>query len=133
MRAILIIVVIALLVGLGLIAFRAGDRGGVPKLVIDTPFVDFGEIPPEKTTRTIVLRNAGTGDLMVKQVTTSCNCTTAALSSDVIPPSGLTELMITFDPEVHATEGKVMRLVWIDSNDPEAPHAEVEFRVKVVR
>ncbi len=134
-KTFVLILAMALLGGLAfeLLAFRPGTGAGVPRLVIDTPFMDFGEIPPEKTTRTVAVRNIGTGELKVEKVTTSCNCTTAELTSQAIPPGGSAELKITFDPEFHETEGKVMRLVWIDSNDPATPHAEVEFQVKVVR
>lgn len=72
-RYIVFVGVVVLLAGLvlGLLAFRPGSGAGVPRLVIDTPSVDFGNIPPEKTTRPVVVRNAGTADLVVEKVTTS--------------------------------------------------------------
>jgi hypothetical protein len=42
------------------------------------------------------------------------------------------DLTVTFDPDFHATQGPVVRLVWFATNDPTQPWAEVRLTADVL-
>jgi hypothetical protein len=87
---------------------------------------DFGTIPNTRpVSQTFQVRNAGQGTLKITGVSTSCGCTTAGLSSNVIPPGQRADLTVTFDADFHPTNGLVSRLVWFATNDPSQPWVEV--------
>jgi hypothetical protein len=89
---------------------------------------DFGPIPKKPdVAHVFAVQNTGTVDLKIRNLVTSCGCTTAELSSSVIPPGQRADLTVTFDPDFHETQGEVVRLVWFATNDP--THPWVELRV----
>lgn len=53
------------------------------------------------------------------------------LAGSVIPPGQRADLVVTFDPDFHKTFGPVTRVIWIESNDPDTPVAEVRFEADV--
>jgi alpha-D-ribose 1-methylphosphonate 5-triphosphate diphosphatase PhnM len=77
------------------------------------------------------VQNTGTIDLKISNLVTSCGCTTAELSSRVIPPGQRADLIVTYDPDFHTAEGPVVRLVWFATNDPAQPWAEVRITADV--
>jgi hypothetical protein len=104
--------------------------GGAPDIDLaqsqtDIGVVTNGEIP----TIEIPVRNLGTGDLIIEAVTTSCGCTSASITPEVIPAGGTGTLAIRYDSGAHGPDevGPVMRQIFIASNDPDKP--EVEFRL----
>lgn len=93
---------------------------GPPKLVIAETFHDFGTIPAtNKVDYTFPVRNEGQGTLTISRVYTTCGCTTAELSSRVIPPGKAATLKVVFDPGFHDVVGEVRRGVILESNDAE--------------
>ena len=89
---------------------------------------DFGEVPDtQPVSQVFRVRNVGKGPLQITGVSTSCGCTMARLSSSVIPPGQRADLVVTFDPDYHPTQGQVVRLVWFATNDPVQPWAEVRI------
>ncbi len=91
----------------------------------DLGVVTNGEIP----TIEIPVRNLGNGDLVIEAVTTSCGCTSASITPEIIPPDGTGTLAIRYDSGAHGPDevGPVMRQIFIASNDPDNP--EIEFRL----
>jgi hypothetical protein len=79
------------------------------------------------------VQNTGDADLEIGNLVTSCGCTTANLSTSIIPPGRRADLTVTFDPDFHATEGRVTRLVWFATNDPSQPWVEVRIDADVAR
>ena len=77
------------------------------------------------------MQNTGTADLEIGNLVTSCGCTAAELSSDVIPPGQRADLTVTFDADFHETGGQVTRLAWFATNDPAQPWAEVRITADV--
>lgn len=107
----------------------------VPVPRLDMPGVshDFGRIPKRRdVAHTFAVQNVGTADLMVSDLVTSCGCTIAELSSDVIPPGERADLTVTFDPDFHETRGQVVRLVWFATDDPTQPWVEVRITADVL-
>ena len=101
-----------------------------PVSLVDSPdwSHDFGHIPSRTDVAHIfAVQNRGTADLVITNLVTSCGCTTAELSSSIIPPGRRADLTVRFDPDFHETKGETVRLVWFATNDPTQPW--VEFRI----
>ena len=109
--------------------------GGQPRVEVETERFDLGQmVNGEVVTRELVVRNTGTADLVIQQVTTSCGCTTAEVEPTVIPPGGMARLRITFDSGAHGPtlQGRLVRQVFLSTNDPERPEVVVEFSAEVL-
>jgi hypothetical protein len=105
----------------------------VPRLDMPSASHDFGQIYDAwDVTHTFAVQNTGDADLLISNLATSCGCTTAYLSSNVIPPGQRADLTVTFDANFHPTNGPVSRLVWFATNDPTQPWVEVRV-IAVVR
>jgi hypothetical protein len=110
----------------------APEGVALPKLDLPTAGYDFGPIPMRPdVAHVFAVQNTGTADLEIWNLVTSCGCTTAKLSSSVIPPGQRADLTVTFDPDFHVTEGEVTRLVWFATNDPTQPWAEIRISADV--
>lgn len=107
---------------------------GIAQANVDLPLLrwDWGTIPAKPpVVQTFPIQNTGDKSLLINSVVTSCGCTVAALSSSVIPPGQRADLKVTFDPDFHATEGPVTRLVWLETNDPDMPVVELRLDANV--
>lgn len=105
-----------------------------PKITIDNPFYDFGVIPQYGgiVTKEFTVRNSGTKNLEIGNLTTSCSCTSATISSSSIAPGGSATLTVVFDPDFHEEPLDVFkRTVFIPSNDPTTPEAEVVIQTDI--
>jgi len=110
----------------------ASEGVAVPLLQMPSASYDWGIIPKSPpVTHIFAVQNTGTADLVLSNMVTSCACTTAKLSSSVIPPGQRADLTITFNPSFHKVEGDVVRLVWFGSNDPTQPWVEVRLTANV--
>lgn len=104
----------------------------VPRLDMPEREHDFGRIYARWTVSHIfAVQNTGTADLVITNLVTSCGCTTAELSSAVIPPGHRANLTVTFDADFHPVRGPVTRLVWFATNDPTQPWVEVRITADV--
>ncbi len=106
----------------------------VPVPQLDMPNVshDFGRIYEQwDVTYIFAMQNTGDADLVISNLVTSCGCTVAVLSSNVIPPGQRADLTVTFDPDFHEIQGEVVRLVWFATNDPAQPWVEVRITADV--
>jgi hypothetical protein len=110
----------------------AAEDTPVPHLEMPSTSYDFGRIYDAwDVTRTFAVQNTGDADLHIGNLVTSCGCTTAELSSSVIPPGQRADLTVTFDADYHPTDGPVSRLVWFATNDPTQPWVEVRLTADV--
>lgn len=108
---------------------------GTPQANVDLPLAtwEWGTIPAKPpVVQTFPIQNTGDQPLLITNVVTSCGCTTAHLSSSVIPAGQRADLVVTFDPDFHATSGPVTRLVWLETNDPDLPVVELRMDANVV-
>ncbi len=113
------------------ILLLAGCGGSPPRIVVEPESQDLGEVPQEILELTYAVRNEGGEPLQIEKVSTSCDCTKAAMDRDTIPPGGSAELRVTLDPTEDNLYGNLLRVVYLRSNDPNAPEVEVEFRVTI--
>ncbi len=101
-----------------------GARG--PDIALSATQHDFGDIEQGQVAVTeITVSNMGAGDLKIESVSTSCGCTSARVEPTVIPPGGEGKLIIRYDSGVHPDNGRIRRYIYIASNDPDEPEAQV--------
>jgi hypothetical protein len=104
----------------------------VPRLDLPSVSHDFGLVYSSwDLVHTFAVQNSGDVDLAIGTLVTSCGCTVAELSNDVIPPGQRADLTVTFDANYHETRGEVTRLVWFATNDPAQPWVEVRIAANV--
>lgn len=80
-----------------------------------------------------VVVNTGNKDLVINNVVTSCGCTTATLSHNIIPPGHRADLAVRFDAGYHPMKPgeQVTRVVWLRTNDPDTPVAEARLTATI--
>ena len=80
--------------------------------------VDLGEVRLGETkTRALTVSNAGTGTLVISDISTSCGCTEARISSTTIAPDESAELSISYNSNFPGQiPGLLSRTVTIQSN-----------------
>jgi len=104
-----------------------------PVIRLDPSAVDFGPLAG-RVTKAVVVRNAGRAPLRVLAVSSSCGCTTAAITMSVVPARGTARLEITFDPAAHGSEaGPARHAVYVRTDDPRTPEVEIEVRAVVLK
>lgn len=110
----------------------APEDAPAPRLDMPSVSYDFGRVYSRWDVMHIfAVQNTGTADLVLSNLVTSCGCTTAELSSTVIPPGHRADLTVTFDVDYHPVRGRVTRLVWFATNDPTQPWVEVRITADV--
>jgi len=131
-----IAVVVAALVGIGLLAMAAYVKAtsGPGRIELSASVFDFGAIPnTAAVSQEFEVRNVGRGPLEITGVSTSCACTTAEVQSRRLERGQATILRVTFDPQAHGGAlGEYLRMVYVRSNDPTTPEASITIRVTVV-
>jgi PBP1b-binding outer membrane lipoprotein LpoB len=106
-----------------------------PVIVFDRITYDFGTIPQKGGTveTTFEVKNGGSEALEIGAISTSCGCTSATISSTTVQPGDKATLTVFFDPDFHQEPaGKFTRTVYIPSNDPITPEAEVKIEVAIL-
>lgn len=103
-----------------------------PKAIIEKTEYDFGVIKKSdgivKTDFAIL--NAGLGDLLIGDVTTSCSCTSAIIDKKRVIDTERAILTVNFDPNVHEEPtGRFSRSIFVPLNDPDLK--EMEFKIFV--
>lgn len=105
-----------------------------PQMAIETGDANWGHvINGEILSRDLTVSNDGAAPLVIESIVTSCSCTTAKLSPMTIEPGAQGTLHIEFDSGAHGPEltGELMRQVFITSNDPQQPEAQIDFTIFV--
>jgi len=101
----------------------------LPKIEIVPKSFDFGEINyGEVVNYSFKVKNIGKEFLEIKRVATSCACTTAKIAKEKINPNEETELLVTYDSGAMGLshgKGRQERIIYVKSNDPINPQAEV--------
>ena len=122
---------LALLLAFGLLLTACSKPP--PRIVVEPAAQDLGERPQELLELTYTVRNEGGSPLEITRVSASCDCTKAVLDRNVIPPGESAQLRVTLDPVEDNLYGNILRVIYLRSNDPDTPEAEVEFRVSILK
>lgn len=107
--------------------------GPQPNVAVAEAFHDFGGIgAKDVVTRTFVVRNTGEAPLTISHAYTTCGCTTAEVSADVIPPGQAATVALRFDAGFHDSAGQTVRRgVILENNDPDQPQVEIWVQAEV--
>lgn len=91
-----------------------------PRIVFPEPVYDFGTVEQgEQVTKFFRFINQGSRDLRIESVKSSCGCTAAVISADVIPPGREGTISATFDTSRFL--GEKVKTITVYSNDPLQP------------
>ncbi|MCB9815818.1 DUF1573 domain-containing protein [Candidatus Nomurabacteria bacterium] len=110
------------------------DDATGPHITFNQTSHDFGVIPQYggKVETTFTVTNTGKETLQIGDLTTSCSCTSAMIAETSIEPGKSTTLTVVFDPNFHEEPLDVFkRTVFIPTNDPRNPEAEVSITVDI--
>ena len=134
-RGLLFVVLALALVALAGYGYRQSAAPEPPAIAVAPAVYEFGVIgPTDVLTREFEVRNDGGRRLEINRISTSCGCTTADVDVTTIEPGGTTTLRVTFDPQAMGTDlsgADIVRVVYLQSNDPDDPEVEVELRGRV--
>lgn len=106
-----------------------------PIVSFDKVAHNFGRIPQYGGTvsTTFTVTNIGSDQLEIGELSTSCGCTTAEISTNQLASGESAELTVVFDPDLHAEpEGVFKRTIFIPTNDPNVQEAEVTISVDII-
>jgi hypothetical protein len=91
-----------------------------PRIVFHEPVYDFGTVEQgEHIVKLFRFTNQGRQDLRIESIKTSCGCTAAVISADVIPPGHEGTISATFDTSRFI--GEKAKTVSVYTNDPLQP------------
>jgi hypothetical protein len=98
-----------------------------PQQLADAPIVgfdstsfNFGVITQGDTiNHTFKILNTGKSDLIIRKVNSSCGCTVAKPTKDIIPPGMSTDLKVHFDSQ--GKSGTITKSITVITNDPKHP------------
>ncbi len=101
------------------------------KIKVENSEYDFGVVAPDSKDNKgrFTFTNVGQGTLKIDHVQSTCGCTVPELSKKEYAPGETGMVEITFHAPAHA--GSVTKHLYIISNDPETPRAELALKAKV--
>lgn len=92
---------------------------------------DFGEIKQDGSyDHTFTLMNKGKSDLYIRNLTSSCGCTVAALPKKVIAPGESVPVKVSFN--AHGKRGRQSSSVTVITNDPKNPSTSLIISSNVI-
>lgn len=119
---------------------------------------DFGTISMKngKAAHVFELKNDGDESIKIKEIYTSCMCTTASVTDDSgkkygpfgmqghelnlktsieVRPDETVELEVVFDPSAHGPSGtgKVKRIIYVETNSQTKPKIQLTFEADVTK
>lgn len=101
----------------------AQQKTPAPKLVVDKVDFDFGKVIEGKVVaHTFKLKNEGSGELVIKNVSPACGCTASEFTK-VIAPGG--EGTVTLTVKTEGMTGKTSRYADVISNDVASPNLQI--------
>jgi hypothetical protein len=98
---------------------------------VDEPAYDFGEIVQgDAASHSFVLRNAGTADLTIAEVRTTCGCTVASPTKTVLAPGETSTIAVTYNSANQS--GPQRKRIVVVSDDPAAPEFDLTIHGTVL-
>ncbi|PIP20356.1 MAG: hypothetical protein COX40_05220 [Candidatus Omnitrophica bacterium CG23_combo_of_CG06-09_8_20_14_all_40_11] len=93
---------------------------------------DFGKITEEGVlSRDFEVKNTGNDVLTIKNIATSCGCTTVSIPSKDISPGDSATLNVKIDTQQINSSGKSIRHVYVESNDPQEPTKAISLTLEL--
>lgn len=111
------------------------DQKNFPHIEVDPQAYNFGQVNFGQIVKhTFVVKNKGSKVLKIKNVATSCACTTAQISQTQIAPGKTAPLYVTYDTGAMTPQkgkGNQKRAIYIKSNDPQSPLKTITLKAYV--
>ena len=99
---------------------------GTAKAEVTEPAYNFGTAlsgPP--INHVFMIKNVGTGPLEIKNVTSSCGCTAAKPSKNILAPGEVSTIAASVD--THFEQGHSLSVVTLTTNDPANPSLQLKL------
>lgn len=136
MKPKIVLILVILILGLAVFGYFKATPGvenqteNLPKIEITPSSFDFGTVEfGQVLNYSFLVKNRGKEILEIKRVATSCGCTTAKIAKEKISPGEEVELEVSYDTKAMGESshgrGKQERIIYVKSNDPISPQAEV--------
>jgi hypothetical protein len=104
---------------------------GTPRLEFEKTSHDFGRISlVQSVNAKFAFKNAGDATLKLTEVTTSCGCTEATAEPRTLEPGQTGE--ITFTVKMTSARSLIKNHIFVESNDPNNPKADLLVQVDYV-
>ncbi len=106
-----------------------------PKIEVNQSSYDFGKINRKDgiVETTFTITNSGSEELVIEDMSTSCGCTTAELSSKTLKSGESADLLVKFDPDFHKEpQGRLERTVTLFTNDPDNSEFNVDIYAEII-
>lgn len=111
-------------------ASGGGVRVSGPLVRLEPSEVDFGELAQGEMVRIeITIHNDGSEPLEIRNIDSDCACTVAQIPDSTLAPGESTVMRATV--QTRSFSGKIMKQVFVFTNDPAAPKATVKLRAFV--
>lgn len=108
-------------------ANRSGDAAALPKAVCDRPEHDLGTVDlADKIEHTFLVRNEGSGPLLLRRGGTSCTCAMSDLPQGEIPPGCAAQVRVGLKSGEKA--GSFSQWAKVLTNDPDQPVLLLKIR-----
>ena len=102
-----------------------------PRIFFNEQVYDFGKIYiGENVKCEFKFKNLGIGELIINNVKSSCGCTAALVSKNILRKDEEGEVEIKFNPGHYV--GKVTKSVIVNSNDPDNSKFKLTITVEVI-
>lgn len=141
MKKIYLLIIIVAVILLALLGYyraipRSPNSANAPRIEVSPVNYDFGEIAFGVVAKqTFRIKNAGESPLEIKRISTSCSCTTGKVGKNQLAPGEETELSVEYDTKMMGDgahgKGEQERIVFINSNDPATPQAQIIIKALV--
>jgi len=140
-KAIISFAIILMVIGFGLLGyFKAVPNYGqarieITRIEITPKQYDFGVIEYGQIVQYVFkVKNIGSEVLKITKTATSCGCTTVEIEKKSIEPGEEVNLKVEYNTGMmsgsHA-KGRQERIIYVKSNDPASPQAEVVIKALV--
>jgi len=124
------LVLTAVILGALVIVLPVSTAGKQARAKFKEKAWDFGKIKQgEILTHEFVFTNEGDAPLVIEKVSTSCGCTAALASEDKILPGKEGRIKASFDSRGYS--GKVVKYVYVESNDSDASRRELSLSAEI--
>ena len=110
-----------------------GEKEQVSAITLQPKEYGFGMITKEKgIVKTVfALTNTGTKDVVFEAISTSCGCTSAEVSENVVQPGKTVSLVVSFDPNFHQEpEGRFSRTVFLQTSEGVELQAKIYLQMQ---
>jgi len=101
-----------------------------PRINVKENSWDFGKVDQgEVLTHVFSITNEGGAPLVINRVRTTCGCTAAVVSDKKIEPGKSGKIEVTLNTRGY--EGRLSKDVFIETNDPEQPQAQLTVTASI--